>query len=150
MPPMHGGGHRCQAAGSGPEQECSSQEHNHSQGALNWQVLFWTAGTKLALVSKPEDQSCIPSPGVSSCWRCLLALPPMPGECPGPMAQGPLSLHTGSKCPDARKGRSVLGEPVCLRGQQIHRPPRVQDRAPGPWRPPSAARRCPLPPGTEH
>lgn len=72
MPPMHGGGHRCQAAGSGPEQECSSQEHNHSQGALNWQVLFWTAGTKLALVSKPEDQSCIPSPGVSSCWRCLL------------------------------------------------------------------------------
>lgn len=34
------------------------------RGALNWQVLFWTAGTKLVLVSKPEDRSCIPSLGV--------------------------------------------------------------------------------------
>jgi hypothetical protein len=35
------------------------------RGALNWQVLFWTAGTKLVLVSKPEDRrNCIPSLGV--------------------------------------------------------------------------------------
>lgn len=149
---IHGGGHRCRATGSGLELECSSQEHNHRRGALNWQVLFWTAGTKLAPVSKPADRSCIPSAGVSSCWRCL----PCPVNVQGRWrkfrylyARDPNVLTLLTITRDRGGDRSVLREPVCLRGQQTHRPPRVQDRAPGPWRPPSAAWRGPLRPGTE-
>lgn len=134
MPLIHGGEHRCQAVWSGPEQECSSQEHNHRRGALNWQVLFWTARTKLALVSKPANRSCIASPGVCSCWRCLLWPVNVQGRwrkfrylyAPVPNV---LTLLTIRRDEDGNP--SVLGEPDRLRGQQTHRA--------RPWRPPQCS-----------
>lgn len=122
----------------GQDQSSSAALENiiTDRGALNWQVLFWTAGTKLALVSKPADLSCIPSPGVSSCCCCLRCLVNVQGRWRKfryLYARVPNVLTLLTIRRDEDGNRNVLEEPDRLHKQQTHRPgsgPRTRPLAP--------------------